>query len=45
MTANLKAPVVVDVNQKTGEQIILTTDKYSTNHLISNNKTATGATE
>ncbi|MCL5990636.1 MAG: flagellar assembly protein FliW [Bacteroidetes bacterium] len=34
MTANLKAPVVLDVENQKGEQVILPTDKYSPNHAI-----------
>ncbi len=34
MSANMKAPVVFDVNKQTGEQIILPSDKYSTNYII-----------
>lgn len=34
MTANLKAPVLLNVNSQTGEQVILTSDKYSTEYLI-----------
>lgn len=34
MTANLKAPIVLDVENQKGWQTILTTDKYSTNFVI-----------
>ena len=34
MTANLKAPVVLDVEKQSGEQLILPSDKYSPTHLI-----------
>lgn len=33
-TANLKAPVIVDVREQRGEQIIIPSDKYSTAHPI-----------
>ncbi len=36
MTANMKAPVILDVKSQTGRQIILTSDKYSTDYVISN---------
>lgn len=31
MTANMKAPVVLDVEAQTGKQVILSSDKYSPN--------------
>ncbi len=34
MSANLKAPVILDTENLKGEQIILPFDKYSTNHII-----------
>ncbi len=34
MTANMKAPIVFDVENQKGWQTILMTDKYSTNFLI-----------
>ncbi len=34
MSANLRAPVIFDVEKQTGEQIILPSDKYSTNFII-----------
>lgn len=34
MTANLKAPIILDVVNQKGEQVILPTDKYSPNHAI-----------
>jgi flagellar assembly factor FliW len=34
MTINLKAPVILNSDTLNGEQIILTTDKYSTNFVI-----------
>lgn len=34
MSANMKAPVMFDIEKQTGEQIILPSDKYSTNHII-----------
>lgn len=37
MTANLKAPIIIDIHSKEGKQIILPSDKYSTNHVISAN--------
>ncbi len=38
ITANLKAPISLNVNEQTGEQIILPTDKYALNHIISQKK-------
>lgn len=34
MSANMKAPVILDVNTQTGEQRILRSDKYSTNYIF-----------
>ncbi len=34
MTANLKAPIILDVEEQLGSQIILPTDKYSTNYVL-----------
>ncbi len=34
MTINLKAPVVLDIENQTGWQVILPADKYSTSHVI-----------
>ncbi|MCX7736360.1 MAG: flagellar assembly protein FliW [Candidatus Kapabacteria bacterium] len=34
MTANMKAPIILDVVDQTGKQIILPSDKYSTNLII-----------
>lgn len=34
MTANMKAPIILDVETTAGEQIILPSEKYSTNFLI-----------
>ena len=34
MTANLKAPVITDVDSQEGEQIIIPSDKYKTNFVI-----------
>jgi flagellar assembly factor FliW len=34
MTANMKAPIIMDLEEQTGRQIILPSDKYSTSHLI-----------
>ncbi len=34
MTANLKAPIIFDIINLTGKQVILTSDKYSTNYVI-----------
>lgn len=34
MTANLKAPIILDVDDQTGSQIILPSDKYSTNYIL-----------
>ncbi|MBK9250313.1 MAG: flagellar assembly protein FliW [Ignavibacteria bacterium] len=38
MTANMKAPVIINVNNQTGEQRILSTDKYSPTFAITNKK-------
>lgn len=38
MTANLKAPVVLDISEQTGEQVILPTDKYSPSYIIPKSK-------
>jgi len=38
MTANLKAPIILDVQNQTGRQVILTWDKYLTNHVVTQNK-------
>lgn len=37
MSANMKAPVIFDVDKQTGEQIILPSEKYSTNYIIKKN--------
>ena len=34
MTANMKAPVIFDVDNQNGDQVILTSDKYSPNYVI-----------
>ncbi len=34
MTANMKAPILLNVEEQSGKQIILTSDKYSTNYVI-----------
>jgi flagellar assembly factor FliW len=36
-TANLKAPIIFDVDNQTGEQVILPTDKYSPTFIIGKN--------
>ena len=36
ITANLKAPIVLNSDDLTGEQRILTSDKYDVNHIINN---------
>jgi flagellar assembly factor FliW len=38
MTANMKAPIIFDVDKQKGEQIILPSEKYSPSHVIVNNK-------
>ncbi|TAL69613.1 MAG: hypothetical protein EPN82_06140 [Bacteroidetes bacterium] len=38
MTVNLKAPIMLDVENQKGEQIILPTDKYSPTHVIVHKK-------
>ncbi|MDQ1266610.1 MAG: flagellar assembly factor FliW [Bacteroidota bacterium] len=35
MTANLKAPVILDVESQVGSQVILPSDRYSPTHAIS----------
>jgi flagellar assembly factor FliW len=37
MTANLKAPIILDVNKQIGKQVILPSDKFTTNYLIKKN--------
>jgi flagellar assembly factor FliW len=34
MTANMKAPIILNVENQSGEQLILPSDKYSPTHLI-----------
>jgi flagellar assembly factor FliW len=34
MTSNMKAPLVLNIEQQTGQQVILPTDKYSPNYVI-----------
>ena len=34
MTANMKAPVILDVKQQSGKQLILPSEKYPTNYII-----------
>ncbi len=34
MTANMKAPIILDVKDQKGKQIILPSDKYSPSHVI-----------
>jgi len=41
MTANLKAPIILDIDERKGRQIILPSDKYSPNYIISPNKEKT----
>ena len=36
MTANMKAPLVLDVGSRSGKQVILSSDKYSPSHVIVN---------
>jgi len=38
MTANLKAPVVLDIKYQRGKQIILTSDRYSPNFVITKHR-------
>jgi len=33
-TINLKAPIIVDIANKTGEQIVINNDKYTTDHSL-----------
>jgi len=35
MTANMKAPIIFDIEKQTGRQVIMTSDRYSTNQVIS----------
>ncbi len=37
MTANLKAPIIINIEDKTGKQIILSTDKYPINRILGGN--------
>lgn len=34
ITANLKAPIILNIPEQTGRQIILPSEKYSTTHII-----------
>jgi flagellar assembly factor FliW len=36
MTINMKAPIILNSETQSGEQIILSTEKYSTNYVIGN---------
>ena len=38
VTANLRAPIILNSIDLTGEQIIITSDKYNVNHIISHKK-------
>lgn len=38
MSANMKAPVILNVDDQTGEQIIIPSDKYQTNFIIKTKK-------
>jgi flagellar assembly factor FliW len=38
MSANMKAPVILNVEDQSGEQIIIPSDKYSTNFIIESRK-------
>lgn len=38
ISANLKAPIVLNSNDLTGDQRILPTDRYNVNHIINNTK-------
>lgn len=38
MTANLKAPIVLDVKQQKGKQVILPSDRYSPNFVITKHR-------
>ena len=42
MSANMKAPVVLDAENNIGEQIILPSDKFSTNYVINGSKEPQG---
>ena len=39
MTANMKAPIVLEVESKTGRQIVISKDKYSTKQSVINTPT------
>ncbi|HDK7155701.1 TPA: flagellar assembly protein FliW [Clostridium botulinum] len=34
ITANLRAPIIINIKEKIGEQIIINSDKYSIKHLL-----------
>lgn len=38
MTANMKAPLIFNVSEQTGEQVILPKDKYSPSYIIPNKR-------
>lgn len=38
MSANMKAPVILNIETNTGEQVILPSDKYTTNFIIPKKK-------
>lgn len=40
MTANLKAPVVLDIETQNGKQVIMSSDKYSPHHSLGNQSQA-----
>ncbi len=37
ITANLKAPIVLNITDQTGEQVILPSEKYNLSHIIKQN--------
>lgn len=41
MSANMKAPVIFNIEEQTGEQIILPSDKYTTNYVIAKKQKTT----
>jgi flagellar assembly factor FliW len=41
MSANFKAPIIFNTGNQTGRQVILPSDKFSTNHTISNGNKST----
>lgn len=38
ISANLKAPIILNLQEMTGEQLLIPFEKYSTSHIISNSE-------